>query len=123
MWSWLIKLGVLALLLTPSVSNAEWTKTDTLFQITQTSLNVVDWAQTRYISRNPDRYWEETNPILRGNPSTSSVDTYFLIAIPLKFAISYILPQPYRRIWQTTNIGINGRNIIHNNSIGIRIRF
>jgi hypothetical protein len=39
-------------------------------------LEAIDWMQTRYISRNPDKF-KERNPILGSRPSKSKVDAYF----------------------------------------------
>jgi hypothetical protein len=45
---------------------------------------VVDWLQTLFIARNPDRF-SETNVILGRHPSAAHVSWYFALCIVLVF--------------------------------------
>jgi hypothetical protein len=105
-----------------SSAQAEWTKTDTLFQVADIALWTIDWGQTRHIAKDPKNYYE-TNGFLGEHPTVGEVDRYFLLAIPIKVGFSIILPQPMRRIWQCINIGISVKNTVSNYHIGLRMKF
>ena len=49
---------------------------------------VVDWMQTRYISKNPDKY-HEINKILGLHPSLEAVNIYFALCIVGVLALSH----------------------------------
>ena len=115
-------LSICIIFLNFSVVNAEWTATDTAFQLAYTTLHVVDWGQTLDIAKNPDK-WHETNPILGKHPSIGRVNTYFITTLIGHTFISYILPKNYRRIWQCVWIGIEGGYVAHNYHMGIRVNF
>jgi len=110
----------------------EWTKTDTAFQAAQTAALVVDWAQTRYAARDWNRqaehqeervHYKETNPFLGEYPSMRKVDRYFIGYMVGTAAVSIVLPNPYRRIWQTFWIVYEVDVARKNHSIGIKVRF
>lgn len=113
---------ILLLSFTPAQAFDQWTKTDTTFQIAYTTLHVMDWGQTLDISKNTEK-WHETNPILGRHPSCEKVNYYFATTLIGHTAIAYILPKDYRRIWQMVWIGIEAGYVIHNASIGIKMRF
>ena len=107
---------------TTATAGDRWTNTDTAFQVAFTTLNVVDWLQTRQISKHPER-WHENNPILGKHPSLLKVDSYFIGSMLINTAIPILLNQPYRRLWQLGSIGIGIKLTTHNTSLGIRIKF
>ncbi len=122
-----------------------WTKTDTLLEATGEALTVVDWGQTRTISEKTheiphpsfncvnqacrdtfdkpvyDHY--ELNPLISNRPSIGKVNTYFIFGLLLHPVISYILPKPWRTIWQSSTIGLEVACVAHNASIGIGVHF
>jgi hypothetical protein len=100
---------------------ADWSSGDTNRQLAFTALQLVDWAQTREIVRNPDYY--ETNPILGKYPSKTEVDVYFAAATLGHYLVSRALPPDYRKVWQYVWIGVQVGYVTHNYQIGLRIRF
>ena len=111
-------------------------------------LSVADWAQTRYISRNPARtvheaQWiknpdgstwgyvmiprqegfEERNPLLGKAPSTRKVDVYFLLNIAGHVAIARWLSPPNRRAFQMLTIGWEASFVAGNARIGVKMRW
>lgn len=122
----------------------EWSKTDIALQSVYTVLHVIDWGQTRYLTtqRNisviktngntcyygPCTYSTqvskiETNFILGKFPSKTEVDLYFASTLVLHTAISYILPKPYRTLWQAGTIGLEAYVINNNFNVGIHGMF
>ena len=131
------KIIIIFMLLFAVNANAEykfaeaWDVNDTTYQLLATGLMIADWGQTRYIAKNPDKYYE-INPILGKHPSTSEVNTYFAAAILGHALISLALPPKAevfgyninpRRIWQVMWIGIETGYVGHNASMGIRVKF
>lgn len=112
---------LIILLFFPLQANAfdKWTKTDTGLQVTYGVLHIIDWGQTLDIARNPDKFYE-MNPLLGKHPSIGKVNTYFIGTLIGHTAIAYILPSKYRRIWQIVWIGIEGKTVVNNFSIGVK---
>ena len=115
-------LFLLALFATPSISSSsQWTKKDTAYELTYAVFHVVDWGQTLYVARNDG--FSELNPILGPEPSVGEVNTYFLSTLIGHFAVSYFLPEEYRRYWQIGTIilqfGITARNA----ALGVKVSF
>lgn len=98
-----------------------WTVRDTAFQLQYTVLHVIDWGQTRYISKHDEFY--ETNPILGSNPSTEFVDIYFAVTLIGHTAVSYLLPAKWRRRWQAFTTVLETVVTANNQSIGISVGF
>ena len=116
-----VKYILLFILSIPAFAD-EWTDADTKREAVYLTLHTFDWAQTRNIARNPDK-WREQNAVLGGNPSVSQVDRYFIATGALQFAVAYYLPAEYRKAFQYVTIGIEGGAVAHNFSIGISARF
>ena len=116
-------LGILLGMLLYEVAHAEdWSKSDTARQGVFTGLTVLDWAQTRYISKHPENY-RETNHFLGDHPTTGKVDNYFATAIVGHAVIAYLLPPAWRQGWQYVWIGVEVQKVGHNHSIGIKLSF
>ena len=114
---------ILALLLVSSSAFAdEWTREDTYREATYLTLHTIDYAQTRNIARNPDK-WHEQNIILGKHPSVSQVDRYFIATGALQFAVAYYLPAEYRKAFQYISIGHDAGYVVHNFSIGVSAEF
>lgn len=82
----------------------KWTKKNTIYQLIYTALHIVDWMQTRFVAKNPERFYE-LNPLLGKHPSISNVNIYFILTLIGHIVISYTLPSKYRRWWQIVWIG------------------
>lgn len=112
----------LFLLVPFSSSASDWTREDTYREAAYLTLHTMDWAQTRNIARNPDR-WYERNSFLGPHPTTSKVDQYFVATAALQFAVAYYLPAEYRKAFQYVTIGIEGGAVVHNFRLGVSARF
>ncbi|KKN04246.1 hypothetical protein LCGC14_1099370 [marine sediment metagenome] len=121
---------ILALLILPVQAEA-WSRADTIFQLAYTTLHVVDWGQTRYVTKNYNRF-HETNIVLGESPSIGQVNTYFLTTLIGHGIVSYFLPDKVvvfdlkfnpRRIWQTVSIGIEIKHVVNNFSVGVKMSF
>ena len=100
----------------------EWTAADTKREAVYLTLHTLDWAQTRNIARNPNK-WTESNVILGKHPSVLQVDRYFIATGVLHFAVAHYLPTEYRKAFQYVTIGIEGGAVAHNFSIGVGVKF
>ena len=100
--------------------NKSWTATDTTLQLTFSTLLIMDWTQTLHIVRNKDKYYE-TNNMLGEYPSKRDVNRYFFTSLVGHAAVSYLLPKPYRTIWQSVYIIIEYDVIQKNRDLGIGI--
>lgn len=111
------------LLLLPSLCFAgDWSREDTYRQSALTGLLIADWAQTRYIAKHSNTFYE-TNTVLGKYPSVGRVDNYFALSIVAHAAISTVLPNAWRQGWQYVWIGIELEKVAHNHSIGVRMNF
>ena len=106
-----------------------WNKSDTAYELAYMATHAIDWRQTRYIAKNPDKFYER-NPILGKHPSVSDVDKYFAITAIAHSGVSYLLPNKStifgkeinpRRLWQMLTIGAQTAVIGNNFRIGVRI--
>jgi len=109
------------LFISPSFAS-DWSSSDTKREAVYLVLHTADWAQTREIARNPDK-WYEQNSMLGSHPSISQVDQYFIATAALQFAIAYYLPAEYRKVFQYLSITHDAGYVAHNFSIGIQARF
>lgn len=100
----------------------KWTKADMNYQVAYTVLHLIDWGQTRYISKHPNEHYE-INPLIGKHPSIGRVNTFMISSLILHTGISYLLPSKYRRMWQISTGTVKSGLIIHNDSIGIKIDF
>ena len=93
-----------------------------VFLLLMNGLTVADWSQTRYIARHPGQYYE-INPIIGKHPSVDKVDRHFVASLILKNGVFFALPEKYRFYWAGANIAIGTAVVLHNNSIGVQMRF
>lgn len=128
---YLIIFIIFILFLNCTVAKADWTKTDTAYQITYSALHIIDWGQTRYIAKN-SLTRSEMNPILGKHPSVGKVDTYFIGTLVGHTLISVLLPEKVyllglkirpRRAWQGIWIIIETGYVAHNFGAGVKIAF
>ena len=114
--------AMFVLLLVNIAQPFEWSKEDTIREITWQVLHVMDWGQTLDIARQPHKY-QELNPVLGKHPSVGKVNTYMALSAVAHLGISLALPKEYRKWFQYVTIGMTGSLVIHNHSIGLRIKF
>ena len=99
-----------------------WNAADTKREAVYLTLHTMDWAQTREIARNPDK-WHETNPYLGNHPSVARVNRYFVAMGITHIVIAHILPANYRRAFQYVTIGVEAGYVVHNFSMGLSLGF
>ena len=118
-------LAVLLFVSTPCFAD-DWTRSDTKREATYLVLHIIDWAQSRYISRNPDNYCEQ-NFVLGCHPHQDKVDAYFLTAgVAHAWIASSVLSdewKEWRAPFQHVTIGFEVGYVGHNLSIGVEIKF
>ncbi len=86
------------------------------------TLLIADWAQTRTISANPDKY-RETNKVLSSHPSAGRVNTHFLLYIAAVHGVYFAIPEKYRLAY-TVGIGLaEGYYVSKNLRLGIGFNF
>lgn len=140
----LLLLAALCLLPQHSAASDDWSKSDIALQVTYTVLHVVDWGQTRNLSRNyqtskvayndndcyygkcsyiENKHNYEVNPILGKNPHHDAVDLYFISTIVGHTVISHLLPDNYRTLWQCITIGVEGAVVNRNINVGAKFKF
>lgn len=113
-----------ALLTVALLAGDPWTPADTAWQTSLTALKVVDWGQTLDIAAQCGAgQFHEMNPILSRCPSRNAVHAYFAVSTAGHAVVAYLLPQPYRRVWQTVWVGIQGTNAWWNYRAGIQVAF
>jgi hypothetical protein len=132
--------AVLALILASCSAHAEeWKAADYKLLAAATTLLVVDWGQTRDLTRTytetsaslngqaplitRTRTHRETNPLLGDNPSIGDVDKYFAGALLLTAGLSYALPAKYRRYFLGGVIVLESVIVARNHHIGLRVDF
>jgi len=105
-----------------------WTKADTVLEVSGAALHVMDWSQTLDIARAQVRppganftrpRFAEANPILGDRPSASAISTYFAGTLLAHAAIAYVLPHPYRTVWQMLWLGVEGGSVANNLHAGV----
>jgi hypothetical protein len=80
---------------------------DVTLQASFVALMAIDWAMTEHELRSHSAI--EQNPILGHKPTTLGLATYNVLVMSGHAAIAYILPRPYRTVWQSIGIGIQGK--------------
>jgi hypothetical protein len=113
-----MKLAALSALLVLFAANAradDWTTTDTVVEAGCIALFLVDWRQSL------DRRYVESNPILGSHPSHAAVDGYFLSVTTVQVLVAWLLPSPWRSVFQGVTIGIEGRSVINNWRLGAHL--
>jgi hypothetical protein len=116
---------LLVLAILPSTNTLaadKWSTQDKSLEATYLVLKFVDWRQTRYIAKNPDKYYE-MNPMLGKHPSTKEVDAYFITTAILHPIVSHYLPKKYRTWWQAITITMSGTCVVNNFAVGIKMDF
>jgi len=89
------------------------------------ALIVADWAQTRYIAENPDRFHETgiAEYFIGKHPSTKEVNQYFISSIISANLIGYYLPGDYKKWWWGWIVVYEFDVVNHNRKIGVKFEF
>lgn len=99
-----------------------WSKQDIALEGVYLVFKALDLGQTLDIAAQPDRY-HEINPIIGPHPSSDRVYAYFITTSLLHIGITHFLPSKYRPWFQGVTIGLSAGCVVHNYSIGLRVRF
>jgi hypothetical protein len=131
-------LAIVALLWHVRASAQEWTDGDWVRQGSWEVLHILDWAQTRDVARNPQRFIEN-NPAMGEHPSVKRVDSYMGAWLLIHPAISHALPRlgallpenlqralgvrHWREGWQYVTLGVKAGAVYNNFTLGVRADF
>lgn len=99
----------------------EWSAADKALLAGAIGTLSADWAQTRYIASHAD--YHEKNKMLGQHPSMGRVNWYFAGSIAGTVGIAYALPSNYRKIFLGGIVLLETSVVLHNNSIGIGMKF
>jgi hypothetical protein len=116
-----LRSALIALCLSTSTVSAEpWATADKVLLGTATTAMALDWAQTRYIARNPDKFIER-NPLLGKDPNSGRVDKHFGIAMLGMWGLSFWLGPENRRMLLVSVTVFETVTVINNARIGVRL--
>ncbi|BDU75801.1 hypothetical protein [Mesoterricola sediminis] len=115
--------GLLLLCLAAPCSAARdpWTRQDTLWELSYVAVVAMDCSQSRQIE-DGGRY--ERNPLLPRHPSARQITQLCLLNAAAHAGISYALPRPWRRRFQTVTIALEAAVVTDNYvRAGLRVKF
>ncbi|GIU69175.1 MAG: hypothetical protein KatS3mg002_0411 [Candidatus Woesearchaeota archaeon] len=78
-----------------------------------TVFQAIDYKQTSYISKHPDKFYE-TNPILGRHPDQQDVNLWFATSILSLWTIYLLLPKKWKPYWASGYAGITFTNVWRN---------
>lgn len=104
------------------VAGDAWSEDQLRMGAALAAVTVVDWAQTRYIADNPDRF-HETNPIMGRHPSIGRVDRYFATSILVGAVVLDALPSAYRDYALKAGLVLEVLVVSNNARIGVGVKF
>lgn len=116
------KLLLLALFFSPTAFADDWSSADTAREAVYLTLHTIDWGQTRYAAKHPDRF-HEINPLIGEHPSINHVNKYMVTSALLHVTVANVLPPPWRERFQYVTIGIKASLVAYNFSAGVRLDF
>ena len=80
--------------------------------------HLVDYMQTRTIIK-PNNIYVEANPIYNLSPEPIWVTSAFIIFAVVHWATSYLLPEPWRDLWQAFTFGQKATTVYLNMASGV----
>lgn len=104
------------------VAGDAWSEDQLRMGAALAAVTVVDWAQTRHIADNPDRF-HETNPIMGRHPSIGRVDRYFATSILVGAVVLDALPSEYRDYALKAGLVLEVLVVSNNARIGVGVKF
>lgn len=105
-----------------AVAGDAWSEDQLRMGAALAAATVVDWAQTRYIADNPDRF-HETNPIMGRHPSIGRVDRYFATSVLVGAVVLDALPSEYRDYALKAGLVLEVLVVSNNARIGVGVKF
>ncbi len=106
-------------------SDNKWSGTDKSLEAAYQILNAIDWAQTRQIARQPEKYSEAgtdqygSASIIGEHPSRNAVNAWHLVKALGHPAIVNKLSEPWKSIFQALTVGTTGSAVKNNNKIDL----
>lgn len=100
-----------------------WSTTDKVLAGAFLSSLTADYLQTRQIAREPDRWYEQGNPLLGDQPSASRVNIIFLTSAVVTLGVAHILPSKWRKVLLVSGTVIEAGFAAHNARIGLKVGF
>ncbi len=82
-------------------------------------LQLADERQTEQIARN--HKYRETNPYLGPHPSEKRVREYMAATALAQLGLAYLLPEPWRTMFQGVSIGIEQDGVRNNLKYGVDV--
>jgi len=117
-----MKAAILALALLAMPAHAhDWTASEKGWAAAWLATRAVDWAQTRHIARNQDRF-RELNPMLDRHPSLGEVNRMFMFTTAAGLLAAHYLPK-YRKGMLQVWFAVGAVVVARNAAIGVRIAF
>ncbi len=107
---------------TPTMAFDEPTEKQKVMYMTFTTLELIDWLQTRYIADNPDKYME-FNSILGESPNLEDVDKYFATCLIGSYILYKTLPDKWKTVYLTGGLILEVGCVGNNYRIGIGLKF
>lgn len=107
---------------TRSLAADPWMPREAALESGCISLALVDWGQTRNITRHPDRFHEH-NPFLGTHPSEAAVNRYFALVIGGHILLVNALDHRWREPFQWGWIIAEGYVVRRNHMIGVKLDF
>jgi hypothetical protein len=104
---------------TAAFAGDKWDSTDYALLAASTVTLAMDWQQTRYIARNPDRFYER-NRILGRYPSRQSIDLYFVSVLLTEIIVADLLPSKWRKVFLAGVAIGEGGVVAYNFQMGVR---
>lgn len=117
-----IAVAAVAFACAATATAGEWTEDQKRMGAALAAVSVVDWAQTRYIADNPDRF-HETNPIMGRHPSIGRVDRYFATSVLVGAVVLDALPSEYRDYALKAGLVLEVLVVSNNARIGVGVKF
>jgi hypothetical protein len=114
-------MAVLALAWAAPARSSDWNRTDTAVEAAVLASVACDWMQTVNFTQRHTFY--ESNPVLGATPSAARVHAYFAAVAAAHAAAAYVLPRPWRSVWQVAWFGIETGYVVHNVRAGVAISF
>ena len=112
----------LALYASGACAGDPWDTTDKWLGAATFTALAVDWGQTRYIAKHPEKFYE-TNFILGEHPSVGRVDAYYATVGIGTFLMADYLGGRDRKWFLGAVLALELAYAIHNQRLGIKVEF
>jgi len=105
----------------PTQAADPWSKADTAWELSYVAMVAMDCSQSRQIE-DGGRY--ERNPLLPRHPSAKTITQLCILNVVAHAAISYALPRPWRRRFQTVTFVLEAGVVADNYyRAGVKVKF